>query len=72
MPTHTLLRITEKNEIMNEIVIYEIVDNTTQIKVKFENETVWLTLNQKCLNELKQTVETFDSQVGQAHYATYQ
>lgn len=31
---------------MNEIVIYKAVDNTTQIEVQFENETVWLTQKQ--------------------------
>lgn len=31
---------------MNEIIIYKAVDNTPQIEVKFENETVWLSLNQ--------------------------
>jgi len=31
---------------MNEIVIYQTSDNQTQIDVKFENETVWLTQKQ--------------------------
>lgn len=31
---------------MNEIVIYQTSDNKTQIDVKFENETVWLTQKQ--------------------------
>ena len=31
---------------MNEIIIYKSKDNKTQIDVKFENDTVWLTLQQ--------------------------
>jgi len=31
---------------MNEIIIYQTSDNQTQIDVKFENETVWLTQKQ--------------------------
>lgn len=31
---------------MNEIIIYQTPDNQTQIDVKFENETVWLTQSQ--------------------------
>ncbi len=38
---------------MNEIVIYQTSDNQTQIDVKFEGETVWLTQAQ--LVELYQT-----------------
>ncbi|MFT4205334.1 MAG: RhuM family protein [Chitinophagaceae bacterium] len=38
---------------MNEIIIYQTSDNQTQIDVKFENETVWLTQ--------KQMAELFDS-----------
>ncbi|MFD1629485.1 hypothetical protein [Pseudopedobacter beijingensis] len=38
---------------MNEIIIYQTSDNQTQIDVKFENETAWLTQAQ--LVELYQT-----------------
>jgi hypothetical protein len=31
---------------MSEIVIYNSPENLTQIEVKFDNETVWLSLNQ--------------------------
>jgi death-on-curing family protein len=31
---------------MSEIIIFQTVDKQTQVEVKFENETVWLTLNQ--------------------------
>lgn len=31
---------------MNEIIIYQTIDNQTQIQVKFEQETVWLTQSQ--------------------------
>ena len=31
---------------MNEIIIYQASDNTTQIDVRFEGETFWLTQNQ--------------------------
>lgn len=31
---------------MNEIIIYQTSDNTTQIDVRFEGETFWLTQNQ--------------------------
>ncbi len=31
---------------MNEILIYNVTENQTEIEVKFENETVWLSLNQ--------------------------
>lgn len=31
---------------MNEIIIYQTADNRTQIDVKFEEETVWLTRKQ--------------------------
>ena len=31
---------------MNEIIIYKSKDKKTQIEVKFENETVWLTQQQ--------------------------
>ena len=35
-----------KNQELNQIVIYETEDGQTQIDVRFENETVWLTANQ--------------------------
>ena len=38
---------------MNEIIIYQTPDNTTQIEVKFEKETVWLSQ--------AQMIELFDS-----------
>lgn len=43
---------------MNEIVIYKTSDNKTQIEVKFENETVWLTQQQMSMlfNQTKQNV----------------
>ncbi len=31
---------------MSDVLIYKSSDNQTQVEVKFENETVWLTLNQ--------------------------
>lgn len=31
---------------MNKIIIYQTSDNQTQIDIKFENETVWLTQKQ--------------------------
>ena len=31
---------------MSEIILYTAADNRTQIEVKFDNETVWLSLNQ--------------------------
>jgi hypothetical protein len=31
---------------VNEIIIYQTIDNQTQIQVKFEQETVWLTQSQ--------------------------
>jgi hypothetical protein len=31
---------------MSEIILYTATDNKTQIDVQFENETVWLSLNQ--------------------------
>lgn len=31
---------------MNEIIIYQASDNTTQMDVRFDNETCWLLLNQ--------------------------
>lgn len=31
---------------MNEVIIYQSKDNKTQIEVKFENDTVWLTQQQ--------------------------
>src|SRR5690554_583872 len=40
---------------MNEIIIYQTSDNQTQIDVKFENETVWLSQ--------KQMAELFDKNV---------
>jgi len=43
---------------MNEIVIYQTNDNTTQIEVRFEQETVWLTQQQMALlfNQTKQNI----------------
>ena len=35
-----------KNQELNQIVIYETEDGQTQIDVRLENETVWLTANQ--------------------------
>jgi hypothetical protein len=31
---------------MSEIMIYSSPENSTQVEVQFENETVWLSLNQ--------------------------
>lgn len=31
---------------MSEIVMYQTPDNLTQVEVRFEEETVWLSLNQ--------------------------
>lgn len=43
----------EKKELENKIVIYQTEDGKTQLDVKLENETVWLTQ--------AQMVELFDS-----------
>lgn len=43
---------------MNEVIIYQAHDNTTQIEVRFEQETVWLTQQQMALlfNQTKQNI----------------
>lgn len=43
----------DNNEIDNKIVIYQTEDGRTQLDVKLENETVWLTQ--------AQLVQLFDS-----------
>ena len=45
----------DTNEIDNKIVIYQTEDGRTQLDVKLENETVWLTQAQ--LTELLQTAK---------------
>lgn len=43
---------------MNEVIIYQAHDNTIQIEVRFEQETVWLTQQQMALlfNQTKQNI----------------
>ncbi|MBP5982315.1 MAG: virulence RhuM family protein [Fluviicola sp.] len=44
---------------MNEVIIYKTIDNQTQIDVKFENDTVWLSQSQiTALFERDRTVIT--------------